>query len=478
MIGILLKDNGFEQDIRELLMAFYPGEKFAHQETEGVDFYVKGEPGQGQYVLDVDGDRREFEVPDGDRLETKNRIKRNLYQMLVSRTGRELPWGTLTGIRPTKIPLTKLEEGWNREEIMDFMKKTYYAGDDKIHLSVEIAERERQILSSISYENGYSLYVGIPFCPTTCLYCSFTSYPIGKWEKRMDEYLEALSRELSYTAEKMRGKKLETIYFGGGTPTALSAEHLERVICEVERLFDRSGVLEFTVEAGRPDSITREKLEVLKRHGVTRISINPQTMNQKTLDLIGRRHTVEMVKEKFLLAREMGFDNINMDLIIGLPGEGMEELSHTLEEIRALSPDSLTVHSLALKRAARLKLEWDQYVDLGMVNTQEMIDLTARFARELGMEPYYLYRQKNMAGNFENVGYSLPGKACIYNILIMEEMQTIAACGAGTTTKVVFPGENRRERTENVKDVEQYIQRVDEMIGRKDELLSQIAGNA
>lgn len=478
MIGILLKDNGFEQDIRELLMAFYPGEKFAHQETEGVDFYVKGEPGQGQYVLDVDGDRREFEVPDGDRLETKNRIKRNLYQMLASRTGRELPWGTLTGIRPTKIPLTKLEEGWNREEIMDFMKKTYYAGDDKIHLSVEIAERERQILSSISYENGYSLYVGIPFCPTTCLYCSFTSYPIGKWEKRMDEYLEALSRELSYTAEKMRGKKLETIYFGGGTPTALSAEHLERVICEVERLFDRSGVLEFTVEAGRPDSITREKLEVLKRHGVTRISINPQTMNQKTLDLIGRRHTVEMVKEKFLLAREMGFDNINMDLIIGLPGEGMEELSHTLEEIRALSPDSLTVHSLALKRAARLKLEWDQYVDLGMVNTQEMIDLTASFARELGMEPYYLYRQKNMAGNFENVGYSLPGKACIYNILIMEEMQTIAACGAGTTTKVVFPGENRRERTENVKDVEQYIQRVGEMIGRKDELLSQIAGNA
>ena len=478
MIGILLKDNGFEQDIRELLMAFYPGEKFAHQETEGVDFYVKGEPGQGQYVLDVDGDRREFEVPDGDRLETKNRIKRNLYQMLVSRTGRELPWGTLTGIRPTKIPLTKLEEGWNREEIVDFMKKTYYAGDDKIRLSVEIAERERQILSTISYENGYSLYVGIPFCPTTCLYCSFTSYPIGKWEKRMDEYLEALSRELSYTAEKMRGKKLETIYFGGGTPTALSAEHLERVICEVERLFDRSGVLEFTVEAGRPDSITREKLEVLKRHGVTRISINPQTMNQKTLDLIGRRHTVEMVKEKFLLAREMGFDNINMDLIIGLPGEGMEELSHTLEEIRALSPDSLTVHSLALKRAARLKLEWDQYVDLGMVNTQEMIDLTARFARELGMEPYYLYRQKNMAGNFENVGYSLPGKACIYNILIMEEMQTIAACGAGTTTKVVFPGENRRERTENVKDVEQYIQRVGEMIGRKDELLSQIAGNA
>ena len=474
MIGILLEDNGFEQDIRELLMAFYPGEKFVHQETEGTEFYVKGTPGAGVYRLELDGDAAEFPVPEGDRLETKNRIKRTLYRMLEKRTGRSLPWGTLTGIRPTKIPLTKLEEGWSREEIVDFMKETYFAGDDKIALSVEIAERERELLSRISYENGYSLYVGIPFCPTTCLYCSFTSYPIGKWEKRMDEYLGALFRELEYTADRMKGKVLDTVYFGGGTPTALSAEHLDQVISRVEELFDLSGVQEFTVEAGRPDSITREKLEVLRRHGITRISINPQTMNQKTLDVIGRRHTVDMVKEKFALARELGFDNINMDLIIGLPGERMEDVAHTLEEIRSLSPDSLTVHSLALKRAARLNLEWDQYADMGMVNTQEMIDLTARFAREMGMEPYYLYRQKNMAGNFENVGYSLPGKACIYNILIMEEMQTIAACGAGTTTKAVFPGENRRERTENVKDVDQYIQRIDEMIERKEKLLSQI----
>ena len=474
MIGILLEDNGFEQDIRELLMAFYPGEKFVHQETEGTEFYVKGTPGAGVYRLELDGDAAEFPVPEGDRLETKNRIKRTLYRMLEKRTGRSLPWGTLTGIRPTKIPLTKLEEGWSREEIVDFMKETYFAGDDKIALSVEIAGRERDLLSRISYENGYSLYVGIPFCPTTCLYCSFTSYPIGKWEKRMDEYLGALFRELEYTADRMKGKVLDTVYFGGGTPTALSAEHLDQVISRVEELFDLSGVQEFTVEAGRPDSITREKLEVLRRHGITRISINPQTMNQKTLDVIGRRHTVDMVKEKFALARELGFDNINMDLIIGLPGERMEDVAHTLEEIRSLSPDSLTVHSLALKRAARLNLEWDQYADMGMVNTQEMIDLTARFAREMGMEPYYLYRQKNMAGNFENVGYSLPGKACIYNILIMEEMQTIAACGAGTTTKVVFPGENRRERTENVKDVDQYIQRIDEMIERKEKLLSQI----
>ena len=394
MIGILLEDNGFEQDIRELLMAFYPGEKFVHQKTEGTEFDVKGTPGAGVYRLELDGDAVEFPVPEGDRLETKNRIKRNLYRLLEKCTGRSLPWGTLTGIRPTKIPMTKLEEGWSREEIADFMKETYFAGDDKIALSVEIAERERELLSRISYENGYSLYVGIPFCPTTCLYCSFTSYPIGKWEKRMDEYLGALFRELEYTADRMKGKVLDTVYFGGGTPTSLSAEHLDQVISKVEELFDLSGVQEFTVEAGRPDSITREKLEVLKRHRITRISINPQTMNQKTLDVIGRRHTVDMVKEKFALAREMGFDNINMDLIIGLPGERMEDVAHTLEEVRRLSPDSLTVHSLALKRAARLNLEWDQYADMGMVNTQEMIDLTARFAREMGMEPYYLYRQK------------------------------------------------------------------------------------
>ena len=221
----------------------------------------------------------------------------------------------------------------------------------------------------------------------------------------------------------------------------------------------------------RQGGLTEEKLRVLRDHGITRISINPQTMNQKTLDLIGRRHTVEMVKEKFLMARELGFDNINMDLIMGLPEEDLDDVRHTLEEIEALRPDSLTVHSLAIKRAARLNMFKEEYGGLKINNTPEMIAMSEACARRLGMEPYYLYRQKNMAGNFENVGYSLPGKACIYNILIMEELQTIAACGAGTTTKVVFPAENRRERCENVKEVEQYISRIDEMIGRKERIL-------
>ena len=226
------------------------------------------------------------------RFETKNRIKRMLYGLLSEKTKKKLPWGTLTGIRPTKIAMTKLLEGKNEDEIRTYMKETYLASDAKIDLSIEIAERERELLSAIDYEHGYSLYVGIPFCPTTCLYCSFTSFPIKSWEKRMDEYLTALFKEMDYVAETMAGRTLDTVYFGGGTPTSLSAEHLERVMEKLKATFDFSEVKEFTVEAGRPDSITEDKLKVLLDYGVTRISINPQTMKQETLDLIGRRHTV------------------------------------------------------------------------------------------------------------------------------------------------------------------------------------------
>ncbi|MEY8355305.1 coproporphyrinogen dehydrogenase HemZ [Lachnospiraceae bacterium 54-53] len=480
MIGIILDDQAFEQDIRELLMAFYPGESFVHEEDPEKTYHllVHGRAGEDFFELvirDMEKDITRSSVTEADfsdRFETKNRIKRMLYGLIRELTGRELPWGTLTGIRPTKIAMTKLAEGFPSADVRRYMKDTYLTGDGKIDLSLEIAGREMDLLSAIDYEHGCSLYVGIPFCPTTCLYCSFTSFPIGQWEKRMEEYLAALFKELDYAAEKMEGKTLDTVYIGGGTPTSLSAPHLEALIGRLKSTFDFAPVREFTVEAGRPDSITGEKLEVLKKHGVTRISINPQTMNQKTLDIIGRRHTVDMVKDRFAMARAMGFDNINMDLIIGLPQEDMEDVAHTLEEIRALGPDGVTVHSLAIKRAARLRMFKEKYENLKITNTQEMIDLTASCIRDMGLEPYYLYRQKNMAGNFENVGYSLPGKACIYNILIMEEKQTIVACGAGTTTKVVFPAENRLERVENVKDVEQYIARIDEMLERKEKMLA------
>ncbi len=479
MIGILLNDDAYEQDIRELLMAFYPGEGFSHERQAGTELNV-----QGTYTGAEGGDyfrlrlfneetvfgERLFSLPYQERLAAKTVIKRELYGLLTELTKRTLPWGTLTGIRPTKIALTRLYEGQTEETIRNFMRETYLTSPKKIELSLEIAAREKELLSRIDYENGYSLYVGIPFCPTTCLYCSFTSYPIKAWAGKTGAYLDALYQELSYVAGQMKGRPLHTIYFGGGTPTSLDAAELDALLFKIEELFDLSTVCEYTVEAGRPDSITGAKLSVLKRHGISRISINPQTMKQETLELIGRCHTADMVRETYRLARGMGFSNINMDLIIGLPGETLSDVRATMEEIRQLAPDSLTIHSLAVKRAARLNRMWETYAPLGMVNTQEMIGLTAKYAREMGLFPYYLYRQKNMAGNFENVGYAAPGKACLYNVLMMEEKQTIAACGAGTTTKVLFPGD-RIERAENVKDVAQYIDRVDEMIERKRKLL-------
>ena len=399
--------------------------------------------------------------------EARNVFKRMMYDMLKKLTGRELPWGTLTGVRPTKIVYTLLEEGKNDREIKDYLKKEYYVSEKKGDLAIKVASNEKRLLEKIDYNNGYSLYAGIPFCPTTCLYCSFTSYPLAVWKDRVDTYVDAMLKELEFTSRLMKDKKLDTFYMGGGTPTTLEPEQLDRVLSFFEEHFDTTGLKEYTIEAGRPDSITRDKLLIMKKHGVDRISINPQTMNDDTLKLIGRHHTVEQIKEAFTLARECGFDNINMDLIIGLPGETRGHIERTMREVALLAPDSLTVHSLAIKRAARLNIFWEKYKDYAMVNTDDIINMTADCAAAMGMEPYYLYRQKNMAGNFENVGYSKPGREGIYNILIMEEKQTIMAVGAGASTKVVFPEENRIERVENVKDVTTYIENIDEMIDRK-----------
>lgn len=405
-----------------------------------------------------------------ERKKIKNELKRLLYRVLSAHTHQQLPWGNLTGIRPTKIPMALLEKGWKNSDIARYMRDTYYTSNEKTALAIAIANRERHLLKDINYENGYSLYVGIPFCPSICLYCSFSSSPIGVWKNQVDAYLDALCREIDYASESFADRELNTVYIGGGTPTTLEPAQMDRLLAKLEERFDYSKLLEFTVEAGRPDSITAEKLQVLRDHGISRISVNPQTMNQETLDLIGRKHTVEQTKEAFFLARELGFDNINMDLIVGLPGEEQPEVEHTMQEITALDPDSITVHSLAVKRASRLRMFRDEYKEMTFMNNRTIMDMAASYAMRAGQSPYYLYRQKNMAGNFENVGYALPGKECLYNILIMEEKQTIAACGAGTTTKVYFPAENRIERAENVKEVEQYIDRIDEMIERKKRL--------
>ncbi len=406
---------------------------------------------------------------DSDRSSRKNVLKQQLYHMLSEICGRTLPWGSLTGIRPTKIARQLLDEGRTEAEIAAYMRDSYFTSDEKIRLSIDIAKREKALLSRIDYESGYSLYIGIPFCPSTCLYCSFTSYPLSAWEKRVDDYLNALEREIDFTAGQFRDRKLNSVYIGGGTPTTLEPHQLDRLIGKIRDSFDFSHCLEFTVEAGRPDSITREKLEVLRKHEISRISINPQTMKQETLDLIGRHHTVEQTVESFRLARELGFDNINMDLIMGLPEETIDDVRNTMEQLSKLAPDNITVHSLAIKRASRLNIRKELYEKMQMVNTQEHMDLCADYCARMGLFPYYLYRQKGMAGNMENVGYAKSGMAGIYNVLMMEEVQTIVALGAGSISKRLH-SDGKIERCENVKDVALYMNEIDEMIERKKRL--------
>lgn len=476
--GIYFNKKDFEYDVYSLVRAFYPRSE--------VQMYYSDEELSGEFDLflwlDYEQDRIDLKVEEegtrkfaetifldyeGERKETKNQLKQLVYRGMKSLTGKELPWGTLTGIRPTKIPMQLLESGKKNTEIAGYMRETYYVSNAKTALAISIANRERDILKEIDYENGYSLYVGIPFCPSLCLYCSFGSHPLKQWEDRIDTYLDALCKELDFIGKEFRDKKLNTIYIGGGTPTTLSAKQLDRLLGCIGKTFPYDDLREFTVEAGRPDSITKEKLEAVRRYPVSRISVNPQTMNQETLDIIGRKHTAAEVENTFHLAREAGFDNINMDLIIGLPGEDEAKVAHTLTRIKELAPDSLTVHSLSLKRATRLNLFKEQYEEISFENSQAIMDMAASCAFEMDMGPYYLYRQKNIAGNFENVGYAKVDKAGIYNILIMEEKQSILAAGAGASTKFVFANGQRIERVENVKDVTNYIARIDEMIERK-----------
>ena len=476
MIQIQCKETLYTYNLYHITKAFFPNAEIKQCVDAEQEPLVRIELDDGSCFL-LDAKEFEENQKKEDAQEKKKIVTKMVYRFLSEKTGQEMAWGMLTGVRPTKLAMHQMENGMNEAQAKAFLQEVYCVSEKKAGLAVDIACREKALLSKLDYLNGFSLYVGIPFCPSICSYCSFSSSPIDVWSPRMDDYLKALCIELHHIAKETEGKTLNTIYIGGGTPTTLTAKQLEKLLNVVDELFlneERGAeLLEYTVEAGRPDSITKEKLEVICSHPVTRISVNPQTMQQKTLDLVGRKHTVQAVKDIFHLARELGFDNINMDLIAGLPGENAEDMRDTLRQIEELSPDSLTVHSLAIKRAARMAQEQP----VGDLHTEitEMVEDAAKTAEKLGLVPYYLYRQKNIAGNFENVGYAKADKAGIYNILIMEEKQTIYAAGAGATTKIVLPEkiktENGKEtnliRIENVKNIEEYIARIDEMIKRK-----------
>ena len=446
MLNVILKGHDFKYEVAELIKLFTTQFKFVDNKDVGmtlensVVYYNDKVFSKTVYLENYQAiydslDHRSIAGLSEQEIKkvTKETIKRSMYNVLMKKFNSYVPWGILTGIRPVKIVHTLLDKNLSDEDIRENLKTNYLISDEKIDLALNIAKRERKFIYPID-KNKISLYVSIPFCPTRCYYCSFPANPLKQFGHLKKDYIDKLIIEIKGLAKLLKetNKEIETLYIGGGTPTTLDAEEMDILIKALFKELDLSKIKEFTVEAGRPDTINREILECLKKNNVTRISINPQTMNQETLDKIGRGHSVEEIKEAFNLAREIGFDNINMDLILGLEGENVEMVRNTLEEIKKLSPESLTVHTLAIKRASKLKEKMDEYVLTQYEEMVKMIDLSMEYAKEMNLNPYYMYRQKQMLGNLENIGYAKEGYECIYNMQIMEEKQSNYALGAGS----------------------------------------------
>ena len=399
----------------------------------------------------------------------KRQVKSALYGLLKQLTGMHPPWGSLTGIRPTRLIYEAMEAGLSPEEAERNVISTFDVTPDRAALLSDIVDMQRGIREAPA--DRFDLYIGIPFCRTRCSYCSFASGELGDGS-RVQPYVDALLREIALSKALMdeAGMRLRAGYIGGGTPTAIPCGDLERILAAAQAAFPDA--VEWTVEAGRPDTIDEEKLQMLKRRGVTRITVNPQTFSDDTLRRVGRAHTGQDTVDAYRLARSMGFDDINMDVIAALPGETVADFAHTLEVVEDLAPDSVTVHSLAIKRSSRLHeqlvVAGAGYGQIEAEGAAEMIALARRRLTARGWRPYYLYRQKYMAGNLENVGYAKPGKACLYNIGNMEETVSVLALGAGAITKWLFSDHSLRiERAPNVRNIDEYVARVEEMVQRK-----------
>ncbi|MBR0026428.1 MAG: coproporphyrinogen dehydrogenase HemZ, partial [Clostridia bacterium] len=401
----------------------------------------------------------------------KRALKIAVFRVLAAQMDGYTPWGSLTGIRPTRLFREMMEES-GMEEARRIMKEEFDVSEPKLALTEDIVRVQLPLLAEEGAREA-DVYIGIPFCRSRCLYCSFAAEVRGK-KTDVSGYIEALKRDIDHGARILKegGWHLRSMYIGGGTPTALTASELDEVLTYALEAYGGSG-MEFTVEAGRPDTIDREKLEILKKLGVGRISINPQSMNALTLERIGRSHSPESIIEAYELAKEIGFDSINMDLIAGLPGETVADMANTLDAIAKLKPENLTVHTLAVKRSSKLRQRLEEFPLPGASVTDEMVALAAAAAKDYGMRPYYMYRQKYMRGNLENVGYAIPGKECIYNIDMMEETTSIMAHGAGSMSKRVFGGEHRVERIPNPKDLATYIAKIDIVAAEKEALYRQ-----
>jgi len=396
-------------------------------------------------------------------------LSRLLFKAMSELTGNTPKWGVITGIRPVKQVNRYLSRNMTEGEIFDALKKDYLCSDEKCSIAMKTAYAQKKILDELDADS-FSLYVSIPFCPTRCSYCSFVSQSIEQCMGQIPEYLDNLCREIEYTGNliKKLGLTLDTVYFGGGTPTTLEADQLKRLMQTIAASFDMSRVREYTVEAGRPDTITREKLETIKKNGCTRVSINPQTLSDSVLEKIGRKHTTEQFFKAYEIARQVGFDCINTDIIAGLPSDTPESFANTVDKLIELGAENITVHTLSIKRAARLNHQREE----GLLENpaDKMVGYATKRLLESGYAPYYLYRQKNMLENLENIGWSKPGRESLYNVYIMEEVQTIIAVGAGGSTKLVDLGGKRLERVFNYKFPLEYNKHFDLMLEKKNEL--------
>lgn len=469
-------------EIISIIQLFYFGEKIARlEEISNSGITIKSYTENNNICCDI--------YKDGNKISSSSEIMKNLDEnIFASEMSRlvkltifnslqkirkiSMPWGILTGIRPTKKVNELLKLGYTHEELEDILKYKYFVEQNKINLLFDIAQIEEKIIEKNS-SNKISIYIGIPFCPTRCVYCSFTSFNLNQYTKKVDLYLECLEKEINGAKEYINDFEIENIYVGGGTPTSLNEKQLNKLLEIISNSFKYPS-LEYTIEAGRADTINKEKLKLLKQFKVNRISINPQTMNDKTLKIIGRNHMQEDFTNAFYMARDIGFENINTDVILGLTGENSSDVLYTMEKLFELNPDNLTVHTLSLKRASRLNEIINTFNPSSFYEMEKMINITGEYASKMNMYPYYMYRQKNTLGNFENVGYCKAGLESTYNIQIMEEKQTIISFGAGSTSKFYFDDKNLIERVFNLKSVDEYIRRIDEMIYRKLELLKKL----
>ncbi len=473
---LCLVNHTFRYELEKLIRIFLPFEKIEFLDKEEIsdccavtklenntakaELYLNGKA----YIKhrSLDNHETDFEK------ESELKLATALYDCFVEATGYFPQWGILTGVRPAKL-FSRLCGALGEEKTADYFKNTLKVNEKKISLCKEAISGENAI-TSLSKPESFSLYISIPFCPTRCSYCSFVSHSVAQAKKLIPTYVEKLCDEIKLTSEiaKDNNLKLETVYIGGGTPTAIEAEKLKIIMQTVAENFDLKNIREYTVEAGRPDTVTAEKLQVIKDFGATRISINPQTMNDDVLKEIGRCHTAKDTKKAFILARALGFNNINMDLIAGLPTDTEESFAETLHQVLMLDPESVTVHSLSIKRSSNMTRNGDLPEKQMGETASYMVDLAREKLSEAGILPYYMYRQSKTVGNLENVGYSKKGYECLYNVYIMDETHTILACGASAVTKLREPNGNYIERIFNFKYPYEYIERFDELILRKE----------